>query len=109
MSIYRKLIETCNDLTAKSIPGWCGEPEEGGTNHWSGTYDVMREKLARPLTDEEVSVLSLSRAYGPLPSVPESVRQQLIDHLWPRGNPRGLRMDWVDLANRLRSLPFPLA
>lgn len=100
-SKYDALIECCERLDALGIVGWCMDDNGHENNHWSGTLAAMREHLGRQLTDEEITCLSLSRAFGPTPCVSDDDTQSLWGVLWPEGNPRGLRYDWGELAHRL--------
>ncbi len=70
-----------------------------GDNNWSETKAEMELDLGRPLNDEEVTLLSLSRAFGPIPSFKNGVDP--TSRLWPKGNPSGLRYDWDQLAEEL--------
>ena len=100
----QSLIEAAELLAAGNVPdhGWDdnGEP----TNHWSATLDTMVEHLGRKLTEAEVTLLSLSRAWGPMPAIDMAERQEVLEAIWPHGNSCGLRMSWEDLRDAL-SMP----
>lgn len=101
---YSDLVQCCERLAEDQISGWWLDDNDRESNHWSATLDVMREELGRDLTDVEITCLSLSRCYGPLPCIEEKDYQAVWLHLWPEGNPRGLRHDWSDLADMLRTM-----
>ena len=64
--------------------GWySGKNQDGDDvyNHWSGAKDHMEKKLRRKLSDTELSILSLSLAYGPVP-VLEGYTHRDIDVDW---------------------------
>ena len=91
-------------LAERSISGYFIDDENPfvENNHWSGTLAQMKQEL-RQITPEEIGCLSLSRCYGPVPSVNGELAQELMTYLWPDGNNCGLRMEWADLAERLKS------
>lgn len=68
------------------------------TNHWSATLDVVKEQLGRRLTDEELTVLSLSRSFGPTPFLTDAETVAITAALWPEGNGAGNRYSWCDLS-----------
>ncbi len=98
------LILTCRILHNKDIAGWWLDDDGYESNHWTATRDVMIEELGRPLTPEEIAVLSISRAYGPVPVLSDGEVARVYSYLWPNGNSRGLRREWEGLANELSEL-----
>ncbi len=53
--------------------GVSDENEFGLWNHWSASKDVLQEKIKRKLTQEEITIFSLSLQYGPTPVLPSSI------------------------------------
>ena len=107
-----------NDMTKKLIAlnehaqaAECAQvPEvdaEGGA-HWSGTLEEIRaewpcyfDKAGRCTNDKLISCLSLSRCFGPVPSLTPEEGRQVMAELWPAGNPCGQYMEWGTLADKL--------
>jgi hypothetical protein len=110
--IIERLANVCDTLARNNIPAAVGvEPNVNA--HWSGTKSYMERTLDRALTQEEITVLSLGRDYGPTPALNQyttpALNQQYTDELiralWPEGNRnRGLYYEWSDLANALRKI-----
>ena len=96
------LAEVAGRLVEFDAPTGCwsddGQTYEG---HWSGTKEAMEEHLHRQLSAEEVTLLSLSRDFGPCPSLEEEGRTPLHTFLWPDGNSSGQWIDWALLAQRI--------
>ena len=90
VSVARRLVETGIPTT-----GPCED------SHWSETKEEMELYLLRDLNDEEITLLSLSRAFGPTPLLTETMAAETIRRLWPNGNPEGLRYDWDQLVEEL--------
>jgi len=78
------------------------EPEESG--HWSGTLKEIKESLGRELTEPEVTVLSISRNFGPMPLLKDTEIQQISQFLFPKGNGSGQWYQWYQLAEKLQEL-----
>ncbi len=98
---YCQLADCCDALEEANVSESYWGDDGGESNHWSATMGAMKEDLGRGLTDEEITVLSLSRCYGPTPSLQDHA---LMGQLWPSGNPKGQRMGWATLAARLREI-----
>jgi hypothetical protein len=79
----------------------CYDDNGAEDNHWSGTKEEMERELGRPLSGDEITLLSLSRGFGPTPSLGDEETRELINLLWPKGNPHGLRFEWELLAQKL--------
>ena len=98
LSILANLVVTAQRLADDNIPSCDWDDNDRENNHWTATKVEMECCLGRSLNDEEITLLSLSRAFGPTPSFPDT---QVIQRLWPNGNPQGLRYDWDQLAEEL--------
>lgn len=106
----KDLIACCESLHNSNAPSYC--MSDDGTqesNHWAGTMCAMEKHLERKLTADEVTCLSLSRGYGPTPSLGQADRFMLMEHLWPGPNSTGMRYEWDYLANQLRDLKSRLS
>lgn len=104
MNLDRKLTVLARvalELADRDIAGCIYDEMLREDNHWSGTAAEMADQLGRPLTAEETTVLSLSRAFGPLPALTEAEGRTLITRLWPKGNDAGLRYPWAELSAAL--------
>lgn len=75
--------------------------KQSRTNHWTGTCEELRGFLGRRLVPEEITALSLSRCYGPTPTLNVEEAYRLRAILWPSGNSQGLRYTWRELAEAL--------
>ena len=105
--LTRKLIalnEHALSAERAEVPETCAD----GDPHWSGTLEEIKQewpcyfdKAGRCNNDELISCLSLSRAFGPVPSLTDEEARQVIGELWPAGNPCGLYMPWGRLADKL--------
>lgn len=69
-----------------------------GNNDWTATKISMETYLRRPLRDEEITLLSISRGFGPTPLLQE---WNVIRRLWPNKNVQGSRYDWDQLVEEL--------
>lgn len=89
-------------LAERNCPanGWT-EDDLLPTGHWSETKSAMECHFLRRLTPREITCLSLSRAFGPMPALTDAQAVHLVDQLWPRGNQSGQWLDWTALAERL--------
>lgn len=102
------LIDTAKKLAAEGVPCDClADDESSRSNHWTGTKDAMESFLGRDLSPEEVTVLSLSRHYGPTPCLGNAA--PVLRRLWPEGNPHGLRYEWSDLIEEFDRLEMEAA
>jgi len=99
--IIERLAVVCDTLARNNIPAAIYNRQNA---HWSGTKSYMEEILDRALTQEEITVLSLGREYGPTPALNQQYADKLMRALWPEGNHRGLYYEWADLANALRKI-----
>lgn len=104
----KKLSEVAMELAENNVPASCWDDEEGKTQtgHWSGTKADAETALGRPLTSEEVTLLSLGREFGPTPALEDEVAKRLMKALWPEGNNRGSWYNWAILAQRLQGLGY---
>lgn len=93
------LAETAEALYGVA-PGGCTDEDGNVSGHWSGTKAEMEAVLGRRLTPAEVTVLSLTRCFGPLPLIEgewdNPTWKPLFHALWPEGNGSGLYMEWGD-------------
>ena len=60
-----------------------------GTCHWSEAKHLIEEKLQRKLKEHEITILSLSLCFGPMPILNEKQQEIAVKKLWPEGNPLG--------------------
>jgi hypothetical protein len=102
----KKMIEVAEDFYFQQIPSFCLTDENENDiqredNHWSGTLDEIKGKLNRNLTDEEMTLFSLSRCFGPTPSLSDEESKIIGRFIWPNGNNTGIRYDWDDLSEKL--------
>jgi len=74
---------------------------EKNSGHWSTVAACLREHFGRELTPEEVTLLSLSRDFGPTPCLDTESRQSLFNVLWPQGNPPGAYHTWEEMKELL--------
>ena len=74
-------------------------------NHWSGTWEEFKDYFgSRGLPESRemcLTLLSLSRCYGPTPLLGDSEAKDVMEYLWPKGNPCGLRLEWGALNAKL--------
>lgn len=85
----QKLVVVADQLNAAGIPSCCYEDDGVRESaHWHGTLDNMKAALGRNLTEEEITLLSLSRAYGPSPAVADVAARAVIDSLFHDGTGR---------------------
>lgn len=98
LMVLNSLVAAARRPIEAGIPETCFD----GDNHWGATKEEMELSLDRDLNDEEITLLSLSRAFGPTPSFGDDRDAQIaLRRLWPNGNPTGLRYDWEQLAEEL--------
>lgn len=95
----KKLVATARNMHRKNVPTcfWC-EESNSQSGHWSSTLDEIKSAIDRRLTEEEITVFSLSRCYGPTPLLTEVDRDELLRYLWPQGNGSG---SWYETYENL--------
>ena len=99
MNVY-KAIKNFAEL---NVPTGCiSDDGKQYTFHWSGTKASIEAFLWRDMTDDEITILSLSRAYGPTPSLTDDEVVSIMDKLFPKGNPYGIVYEWEELLNELK-------
>lgn len=54
-------------------------------NKHAGAKRVIEQKLGRPLSKAEVTMLSLAIGYGPTPDLTTTERKEAFTELWPDG------------------------
>jgi hypothetical protein len=102
VEVLETLSDTASRFDRELVPECClSDDGTQTTNHWSGTLDEIREHLGRELTEAEVTVLSLSRCFGPCPALQDKDTAVIMGRLWPEGNNCGLRLEWKYLAEKL--------
>lgn len=99
LAVLANLARVAQRLADDEIPTCDWDDDDREDNNWTATKAEMELCLGRSLNDEEVTLLSLSRAFGPTPSFNNGVDP--TSRLWPNGNPRGLRYDWDQLVEEL--------
>jgi hypothetical protein len=99
------IVETLNNLIENNVPAFClSDDGEQVSGHWSGTKEAMEEFLGRYLTDDEVTCLSLTRCFGPTPTITDDEALAIIGQVWPNGNNNGNDwMSWEELLNTIAS------
>jgi len=99
-----ELAETARELSTAGAPSVVGIV--GVENDYvSATQDALVKFLGGLLNFEEMTVLSLARGFGPVPAF--STKAELMGvgaKLWPDKNVKGLRLSWVELAEKLEGL-----
>lgn len=99
------LASVAHSLEDMSVPFLC-ESDDGEqlSNHWSETKDAMEEELEGFLDSYQITLLSLSRLFGPMPEVDEEEHEHLLSFL-RKENPIPITgaMRWVDLAHALEN------
>lgn len=102
MTKLEKLLRCSMRLAEQNFPEcvWC-ESSDRPSGHWSDTLDAMQAHDLRRLTEYELTCLSLSRAYGPVPVLTDSEASALVAALWPQGNATGQWLSWESLSDRL--------
>ena len=86
--------------------GWYSSDDDEGHptyNHWSAGLECLEDKLGRSLTDSELTLYSLSLAYGPVPLLETEEVKTLYAYLWPEGNHRGTVYILETLRSKLSS------
>lgn len=91
------LARVARQFAENGVPD-CAWDDGRENNSWSATKEEMEIFLGRDLTDEEITVLSLSRGFGPTQWLSDKT---LVTKLWPEGNPKGVRYEWALLAEAL--------
>ena len=86
-------------------------PSESFDGHWGGTLQAMKAFIglggAERLPDSWVTALSVTRAYGPTPTLAEAERKLCLEALFPAEpagvpiNPSGAFYEWGEAADRL--------
>jgi hypothetical protein len=79
---------------------------DDGSSHWTKTQEAMQVSLGRRMTDEEVTCLSLTRRYGPMPALSEDIRAHVCAYLFQTeqanyGLACGGSIGWKSLDERL--------
>jgi hypothetical protein len=101
----KKIVEISEQFFSVGAPAFCWSDNKSQTsNHWSGTKEEMENFFRRQLSPEEVTVLSISRCWGPTPSLKEEEAIEILNFLWPEGNAAGQRLKWDDLSQKLLEL-----
>jgi hypothetical protein len=116
MNNHRNMIETlkalvflCQYLAEKGVPvfAWT-EPEDGSSpepcGNWTATVCAVRDHLGRRLTDAEVTLVSLTRGWGPLPWFSGEWRHPLILEIWSSPNHLGGWLEWEEMGEILQYL-----
>lgn len=103
----RKVIEICNVFSSKDITTYClSDDGQQVSGHWTGTKDQMETQLGRPLTDWEVTALSISRrnGFGPTPELPnDDVCEDIIGYLWAGAHAQEEYVEWEALSIGLQN------
>ena len=99
MSVYQAI----QNFAELDVPNGClSDDGRQYIFHWSGTKKEIEDFLERKMTEEEITVLSISRAYGPTPSLSDEEVIQMMDRLFPKGNPYGIAYEWKELLEKLK-------
>lgn len=95
------LIEMSRDLGVRSIPFFGVDENDQLHCHWSLTKTTMEVELGRRrLTADEVTLLSLSRDFGPCPSLSPDIVERLRTCKVDRSQPDP--QNWWQFADLLR-------
>jgi hypothetical protein len=102
--IVLKLQQMINNQMPESILTTDGKI----SGHWSETKEKMEDSNWTKLNPIEVTILSLSRNFGPTPLLNYEERMELFSTIWPVGNNNGNDwLGWVELMEViLRKLPL---
>jgi hypothetical protein len=103
------LVFLCQFLAEKNIPsyGWtepAGDETPVPTGHWTATAQNMAARLKRRLTEAEVTLLSLSRGWGPLPWFSGEWRHPTVALIWTSPNHSGDWLEWEEMGEILQYL-----
>ena len=53
-------------------------------NSYTGSQQILEQKLGRKLNKYEITILALAVGYGPTPTLTENERKSAMDQLWSR-------------------------
>jgi hypothetical protein len=114
---FCRIIDCLHELAENNVPNMAfieGHEEDGEWHaeqwsaHWGECKDAMEDHLGRPLTAAEVTCLSLTRCWGPLPLLTLSAAQttemyKIIcpEFFQPHFTGVHVALDWADLDTRL--------
>lgn len=73
------------------------------TGHWTALLDEVKGLFERPLTGEEITILSLSRDFGPTPALENEEAQELFQFLFSDRNSTGIWYEWDELGEALKA------
>jgi hypothetical protein len=94
--IIDELIKTCEHLITSHCP-W-------DSDNYSDTMDSMIKYFDRGLTNQEITCLSLSRAYGLTPFIPDECVHTIFCKVWPQNNPMNIWLSWNELLITLKQI-----
>ena len=102
INTLKSLAVLCQHMVENGVPsfGWTEETHEP-ISHWVATASAMEAKLGRPLNDAEVTLLSLSRGWGPLPWFNDWWKHPLVAKIWPEFNYQGVWYPWEEMEKIL--------
>lgn len=107
---YVKLRDRALWFAEDNVPSYCRNEKGNKSGHWSSTLDEMRKAYSADTCDlvideAAVTLLSLSRAYGPMPFLADAEEETpLMKQLWPNGNPARNWLSWETLAKKLDAI-----
>lgn len=111
--VLESLCKMAMSLHHDNVP-WHGWNDGEATAHWHSTLDAMRQHYvqftglrASRLSDINITLLSIGRAYGPTPLLTAEETTLIFRHLFPVGNHHGVAYEWRKLAERLAEL-YPM-
>ena len=100
---YNYLILSCLFLYDQKVP--LINLESDNPTDWNKILDKATKIIGNKLTDTELTCLSLSRCFGPMPAISCVFEKELIlNHIWPTRNPNNGFIDWLYLAKKIKEL-----
>jgi len=98
-----ELAQTARKFANQGIPG-CDVRNGVEDGHPTATMDLIEKIVGGPLRADEMTVVALSRCFGPAPYLDGKSVSDIGSKLWPNKNPEGRRLSWVELAEKLEGL-----
>jgi len=102
--VLEQLLDAAEHFIEIEAPSCVLDRFENDNPHWSRTRECLKLYLGRELTNMEITLLSLTREYGPYPALNEEDVEELQRAFFPNGAERGEYISWeesVDLIDGL--------
>jgi hypothetical protein len=104
--VLPQLITAAYAAADANLPAFCWEDSEIGdkpSGHWSGTLAAI-EEAGGEITPALITILSLSRFFGPTPLLSPRAGASLMRWVFPNRNDCGGWAEWESLAETLLRL-----